>query len=191
MNPKGQLNGEEPEFTLPEKPPENYLSVLSVRNAQLAKQDEKNPPPKLPPLYGFCGCDCRECEYYISERVARDSTGTGCRGCRADGGDCDIRVCCLSKSIPDCGKCGQFPCPMLKKLSEEFEDENLFRMKEEEDKSSAHSYKLKKDFTLGITLGIVIGAVLSAVTGLFPQLLICGIIIGTAVPAITDSDRRS
>lgn len=177
-------------FTLPEKSDENYLSVLNLRNAAQDEEDRINPPPGYEKLYGFCGTECSDCEYYIGTGVARGESGIGCRGCRSEGGDCDIRLCCLSKSIGSCADCSVFPCDMLKKSSEEEDGENLFRMKEEHDKMQDSRDRIRFSYTLGLTAGIAAGLLFSAISGLFPQLLICGIAVGLAVPAIINIGHK-
>lgn len=177
-------------FVLPEKPPENYESVLNLRNAAQEEADKKAPPPEYDTLYGFCGTECSACEYYIGTKTARGSSGIGCRGCRSEGGDCDIRLCCLAKSLKDCGDCKVFPCDMLKKSSEEEDGENLFRMKEEHDSRQDSREHLIYSYIAGGTVGAVAGLLFSAISGLFPQLLICGIAVGLAVPLIINYDKK-
>lgn len=186
---EGSENTEEV-FVLPEKPPENYISVLNLRNAAQEEEDKRNPPPEYDRLCGFCGTECNACEYYIGTKTARGSSGIGCRGCRSEGGDCDIRLCCLSKGIKDCGSCGVFPCDMLKKSSHEEDDENLFRMKEEHDKTQDSKERTLYSYIVGSTVGAVAGLLFAAISGLFPQLLICGIAVGLAVPLIINYDRK-
>lgn len=178
------------EFHLPERPAENYSSVLNVRNAEQIRRDAENPPEKPLPLYGFCGVNCRDCQYYIGEEVRRGENSPGCRGCRAEGGDCDIRICCLAKGIECCGKCREFPCDILKKSSEDEDAENLIRMKEENDIETDSAEKVKYAFAFSLTAGFILGLAAGAVSGFVWQFIACGLIVGGAVPIIIFLDEK-
>lgn len=186
-------NYNEEGFHLPERPTENYSSILHVRNAEQLRMDKEHPPEEPPPLYSFCGENCRQCEYFIGENVRREEDkAPGCRGCRAEGGDCDIRICCLSKSIDSCGKCEEFPCDLLKKSSveDDNDEENLLRMKEERDRESDSAERVRYAYAFSLSAGFILGLATGAVSGFLWQFLICGIIVGTAVPIIIFSDKR-
>lgn len=180
------------EFHLPERPTENYASILHVRNAEQIRMDKENPSEEPPPLYGFCGVNCRECEYYIGESVRRGDKAPGCRGCRSEGGDCDIRICCLAKGIASCGKCGEFPCDVLKRSSMEDDkgEDNLLRMKEERDREEYSAEKVRYVYAFSLSAGLILGLAAGAVSGFVWQFLVCGIIVGGAVPIIIYSDRK-
>lgn len=186
-------NYNEEGFHLPERPTENYSSILHVRNAEQLRMDKEHPPEEPLPLYSFCGENCRQCEYFIGENVRRDEDkAPGCRGCRAEGGDCDIRICCLSKSIDSCGKCKEFPCDLLKKSSveDDIDEENLLRMKEERDREWDSAERVRYAYAFSLSAGFILGLATGAVSGFLWQFLICGIIVGTAVPIIIFSDKR-
>ena len=56
-----------------------------------------------------CGLKCRECEW---------APKTNCPGClEAHGhlfhGECAVALCCESRNLAHCGKCGDFPCAKL------------------------------------------------------------------------------
>lgn len=58
----------------------------------------------------ICGIDCDMCKH---------KTENNCPGCRVlkgkpFWGHCDLYACAGEKDIPHCGKCGEFPCKMLK-----------------------------------------------------------------------------
>lgn len=185
-------NYNDEEFHLPERPTENYASILNVRNAELARKDKENPPEEPPPLYGFCGENCRECEYYIGEKIRRGDNSPGCRGCRSEGGDCDIRICCLAKGIESCGKCGGFPCDLLKKssLEDDPDEENLLRMKEERDNEENSAEKVRYVYAFSLSAGLILGLAAGAISGYVWQFLVCGIIVGAAVPIMMFSDKN-
>lgn len=60
-----------------------------------------------------CGIDCDTCKFKVE---------ASCPGCNAlqgkpfwsKDGTCDLYACASGKEHPHCGKCGNFPCEMLK-----------------------------------------------------------------------------
>lgn len=63
-------------------------------------------------LIAYCGAYCGVCEW-------REKTG--CKGCKANGGDmfwgqCDKAKCCIEKNIGHCGDCADMPCQKLQEL---------------------------------------------------------------------------
>ena len=65
-------------------------------------------------LIAFCGVDCAACSDYREEK---------CPGCRKsewpDGDPCPPIACCLRRKIESCGRCGDFPCEMMREFYEE------------------------------------------------------------------------
>lgn len=56
-----------------------------------------------------CGIECSKCEY--KEKM-------NCKGCvnidKAFWGECQVKACCESKKLENCGMCNEFPCDLLK-----------------------------------------------------------------------------
>lgn len=65
-----------------------------------------------PDMRAYCGAYCGVCAW-------REKTG--CKGCKAQGGQmfwgtCDKATCCIQKGFEHCGGCPNMPCQMLKDL---------------------------------------------------------------------------
>jgi hypothetical protein len=68
-----------------------------------------------------CGIDCDACKFKVD---------AGCTGCHAIKGKpfwagesiCDLYACADGKNLHDCGKCGDFPCGMLKEWANGTDD---------------------------------------------------------------------
>ena len=75
-----------------------------------------------------CGIDCDACEFKISKE---------CPGCYEVGGKpfwakdgkCDLYECAENKNLPNCGKCGEFPCGMLEEWAKEGDGERIRNLK--------------------------------------------------------------
>lgn len=182
-------------FVLPDAPPENYSSILHMRNLERIRADKAEPKITPEPIKGCCGVNCRECEYFIEEKVYRSHDGIGCKGCAVDGSSCEIRLCCIGKGFADCSECADFPCDMLKEASKDEDADNLMRLKSEHDTYVSGRDRRAGSLLLGAALGLVLGLAAGAFTGLVPQFAVCGVIVGTAVPVIMllgdkNNDRR-
>ncbi len=173
-------------FTLPEKPVSNYESILNVRNADLKRALEENPDPEIPEQISFCGENCAECEYYIEKDIEREPHGAGCRGCRTEGGDCDIRICCIMKKIESCSHCSDFPCEMLKQsyIDDGESEETLLSMKEKRDKEETYRNGRIYSYIKWLASGFVFGILAGALTGRIWELTVCGLILGAGIPTI-------
>lgn len=70
---------------------------------------------KLETYYAYCGFDCRMCPIFSLEDKNK------CNGCKKGTYvfclTCDIRTCNKNKSIDNCGKCKNYPCEKINKLS--------------------------------------------------------------------------
>lgn len=90
-------------------------------------------------MLGCCGLDCSQCGAYIatqeddwnkrvevakewSEKYKADFTPEQivCNGCTSDGPwfthaehGCEIRKCCIEKSVPTCLECDEYACEQL------------------------------------------------------------------------------
>ncbi|MBQ8569417.1 MAG: DUF3795 domain-containing protein [Oscillospiraceae bacterium] len=177
-------------FDIPDSPPENYRHILNMRNAAQIEADKAAPPEEKPPMYGCCGVNCRECEYFYDLHVHKGDTDIGCRGCLTEGGECEVRTCCLGKWYRSCIECTDFPCDNLKAVSEEEDAENLMRLKAEKDKQTDFFEVRRNAFITGGLTGLVIGTTLGLITGNEIEFLICGLITGVAVPAIKGFDDK-
>lgn len=76
-----------------------------------------------------CGLDCEICQFKIDQK---------CSGCHAQKGKifwgkCDLYECAYEKNLPHCGKCGEFPCEMLKEWSSSEGTERIDNLKKLED----------------------------------------------------------
>jgi len=75
-----------------------------------------------------CGIDCDLCKFKLE---------ASCSGCYtvkgqpfwSSEGSCDLYACANGKNLHDCGKCGEFPCGMLKEWANSEEGENGQRIK--------------------------------------------------------------
>lgn len=76
--------------------------------------------------YSNCGIDCDACKFKAE---------MNCKGCKANKGkifwgECDIFKCSNNdKKISHCGKCGNFPCDMLKEFAEKENPERIENLK--------------------------------------------------------------
>ena len=105
-----------------------------------------------------CGLDCDSCDAFIAmkndDNELRAKTAElwakqynypfkaddiNCSGCRAEGAKigycnvCQIRKCCVERSLDDCGKCEDFACETLEGFYKMFPDggaENRQRLSE-------------------------------------------------------------
>ncbi|MGI5841107.1 MAG: DUF3795 domain-containing protein [Patescibacteria group bacterium] len=64
-------------------------------------------------IQSYCGLTCSDCSY-------KDKTG--CPGCLASRGQpfhgaCRVALCCISRNLPHCGFCPDFPCQLLKSFA--------------------------------------------------------------------------
>ena len=89
-------------------------------------------------MIAYCGLNCSKCEAHIATQenddVKREETARkwsklyaaeikpdqiNCNGCKSDGvkffhcDACDIRQCCLSKSVDNCAVCEEYICDKL------------------------------------------------------------------------------
>ncbi|MFZ5452514.1 MAG: DUF3795 domain-containing protein [Thermodesulfobacteriota bacterium] len=95
-------------------------------------------------LIACCGLVCSNCPTFIATQndddAAREKTAAlyaqrfglsfqkediNCDGCRSEGGrqigycrTCEIRRCCLGKSLANCGACPEQPCDLLRRFHE-------------------------------------------------------------------------
>ncbi len=95
-------------------------------------------------MIACCGLDCSKCECYIATQTNDDNKRIGvakewsaryntnikpeqinCDGCRSAGKKffysenmCEIRKCCIGKSLPNCAACDMYVCDTLKKFIE-------------------------------------------------------------------------
>ena len=89
-------------------------------------------------MIGYCGLNCSACDAYRATQenseTKREATAKKwsrmynteilpaqihCNGCKSDGvkflhcNDCEIRECCVSKSLAHCGDCESYICKAL------------------------------------------------------------------------------
>lgn len=95
-------------------------------------------------MIACCGLDCSKCEGYIATqendgdkraKVAKEWSARynadikpeqiNCDGCRSGGKKffycenlCEIRKCCMEKSLPHCAACEMYACDKLKQFIE-------------------------------------------------------------------------
>lgn len=95
-------------------------------------------------MVACCGLDCFKCEGYIATQMNDDNKRSevakqwstrynvsirqeqiNCDGCRSNGKKffyceslCEIRKCCIEKSLLHCAACDMYICDTLKKLIE-------------------------------------------------------------------------
>ena len=57
-----------------------------------------------------CGLDCDACA------IGKEKDCPGCHATKGNPfwGDCDLYACAAEKTLTHCGKCGKFPCDMLR-----------------------------------------------------------------------------
>lgn len=93
-------------------------------------------------MIACCGLDCSKCEGYIAAQTKDDSRRVevakqwsarysadikpeqiNCDGCKSDGQKffycedmCEIRKCCMKKSLSNCAACDTYVCDTLKKF---------------------------------------------------------------------------
>ena len=91
-------------------------------------------------MIACCGLDCSKCQGYIATQADDDSKRTevakqwsaqynadikpqqiNCDGCKSQGRKffycekvCEIRKCCMGKSLPNCAACEMYACDTLK-----------------------------------------------------------------------------
>lgn len=71
---------------------------------------------ELKTYYAYCGFDCRMCPMFSYENEINKCTGCT-EGAYMFCTTCDIRTCNLEKNIDSCGKCKNYPCEKINKLS--------------------------------------------------------------------------
>jgi hypothetical protein len=90
-------------------------------------------------MIGCCGIDCSECGAYIANKENDDTKRVEvakewsdqynadikpeqifCNGCTSEGpwffyteNICEIRKCCMGKSLSNCASCEEYPCDKL------------------------------------------------------------------------------
>ena len=90
-------------------------------------------------MLAYCGLDCSRCEAYLATQEDSDSKRAdvakkwsslynveirpeqiNCDGCRTEGrkffhceNTCEIRKCCISKSVINCAACDEYVCKTL------------------------------------------------------------------------------
>ena len=93
-------------------------------------------------MIAYCGLDCSKCEAYLSTQANDDDKRAqvakkwsvmyhadikpeqiNCNGCRSEGvkfffceNVCEIRRCCIEKSLPHCAACDLYVCEKLQKF---------------------------------------------------------------------------
>ena len=182
-------------FSLPEKAPENYQSVLNVRNRDQRERDKLTPPQEQPDVIACCGKNCALCEYYVPEGASAGETGlreTGCHGCGTGKEEtCDIRICCTEKGCKNCSECADFPCNMLRASALEDDDtESLVEMRSRT-ALSRENMKNEVIFVLcGLAVGVIVGAAFGIFAGSPAASAAGGAAVGAGIPLIILAGRN-
>jgi len=95
-------------------------------------------------VIAYCGLDCSKCEGYFATQANDDDKRAevakqwsarynadikpehiNCNGCKSEGRKffycqniCEIRKCCMEKSLPHCAVCDMYVCDKLKRFIE-------------------------------------------------------------------------
>ncbi|MCR5167587.1 MAG: DUF3795 domain-containing protein [Oscillospiraceae bacterium] len=182
-------------FSLPEKAPENYQSVLNVRNRDQRERDKLTPPQEQPDVIACCGKNCALCEYFVPEGASDENTG--CHGCGTGTEEnglaetCDIRICCTEKGCKNCSECADFPCNMLRASALEDDDtESLVEMRSRT-ALSRENMKNEVIFVLcGLAVGVIVGAAFGIFAGSPAASAAGGAAVGAGIPLIILAGRN-
>lgn len=182
-------------FSLPEKAPENYQSVLNIRNRDQLERDRLSPPPKQRDIIACCGKNCALCEYYVPEGASAGETG--CRGCGTGDAEnglaetCDIRICCMEKGCKNCSECADFPCNMLRASA--LEDDDTESLVEMRSRASLSRENMKNE-VIFVLCGLAVGAIAGAAFGIFAgspaSSAAGGAAVGAGIPLIILAGRK-
>lgn len=182
-------------FSLPEKAPENYQSVLNIRNRDQLERDRLSPPPKQRDIIACCGKNCALCEYYVPEGASAGETG--CRGCGTGDAEnglaetCDIRICCMEKGCKSCSECADFPCNMLRASA--LEDDDTESLVEMRSRASLSRENMKNE-VIFVLCGLAVGAIAGAAFGIFAgspaSSAAGGAAVGAGIPLIILAGRK-
>jgi hypothetical protein len=76
-----------------------------------------------------CGLDCDAC------KIKTERKCPGCYACKGNPfwGECDLFACAARKNLQSCGKCGEFPCGMLKEWASSEGAERIDNLKKSEE----------------------------------------------------------